>query len=314
MLTRVSACWSDVRSSDALASGALSVLHVVEGTGGSARAVDRAAATVVERAQAQGWTPTIITLGDVGSRAGEIERLVLCGGDGLVHRAVQHVAGTGVEVAIVPVGSGNDFARAFGLTAANAADVATMPPGAGSVQPVDLIAATAEDGARRHAASVLTWGYSGRVNETANRMRFPPGSAKYTVAALAEIGRLSPRFSKITVQIPDGPIEEIEEPLTLVAVGNTAWFGGGMEICAGADPTDGLLQVTIVGPLSRSEFVRWLPRSFKGTHGDHPAVTMIAASEVTVDTRESLWADGESFGAAPLTVRAAPGALRLRVP
>ena len=41
-------------------------------------------------------------------------------------------------------------------------------------------------------------------------------------------------------------------------------FGGGMEICAGADPADGLLQVTVVGPLGRLEFVRWLPRSFRG--------------------------------------------------
>lgn len=310
MLTRVSACWADARSADALTSVALSTLHVVEGAGGSARAVGRAAAEVLTRARAQGWSPTVIPLAEVGGRAGETERLVLCGGDGLVHRAVQHVAGTGIEVAIVPVGSGNDFARAFGLNGDVALDAATAPPGAAGVRAVDLIASS--DG--RYAASVLTWGYSGRVNATANSMRFPPGSAKYTVASLTELGRLTPRFTKLTLQLPDGPIEVIEEPLTLVAVGNTAWFGGGMEICAGADPADGLLHVTIVGPLSRTAFVRWLPRSFKGTHGDHPAVTMLPVAEATIETGESLWADGESFGPAPVTVRAAPGALRLCVP
>lgn len=253
----------------------------------------------------------MIELDDLPARleAG-VERLVLCGGDGLVHRAVQHLAGHDAEMAVVPVGSGNDFARAFGVTSANAVALATAAPGAASIQAADLLASA--DG--RFAASVLTWGYSGRVNATANRMRFPPGSAKYTVAALAEIGRLMPRFTKLTLQLPDGPVQVIEEPLTLVAVGNTAWFGGGMQICVGADPSDGLLQVTIVGPLSRSHFVRWLPSSFRGTHGNHPAVTMIAASKVTIETAETLWADGESFGSAPVTVRAQRGALRLCVP
>lgn len=287
---------------------------MVEGAGGSPRAVARAAATVAERARDQGWDPVVVSLADVAASAAgprePIDRLVLCGGDGLVHRAVQHLAGTATDVAIVPVGTGNDFARAFGLTAETAVDVATAPPDAATVRPVDVIASA--DG--RYAASVLTWGYSGRVNATANGMRFPPGSAKYTVAALAEIGRLTPRFSKLTIHVPDGPVQVIEEPLTLVAVGNTAWFGGGMEICVGADPADGVLQVTIVGPLSRGAFVRWLPRSFKGTHTDHPAVTMIAATEITIETGESLWADGESFGRAPVTVRAAPAALRLCVP
>lgn len=286
------------------------MLYVVEGAGGSARAVDRAAAEVVAQARVNGWTPSVIELADLPHRidAGA-ERVVLCGGDGLVHRAAQHVAGRPVEVAIVPVGSGNDFVRAFGITSTNAAAIAAAAPGAAPTRAVDLLAST--DG--RFAASVLTWGYSGRVNATANRMRFPPGSAKYTVAALAEIGRLAPRFTKLTLQLPGGPAQVIEEPLSLVAVGNTAWFGGGMQICAGADPYDGLLQVTVVGPLSRPNFVRWLPTSFRGTHGEHPAVTMLAVSEVTIETAEALWADGEPFGAAPVTVRAEPGALRLCV-
>lgn len=310
MLTRVSVCWADGRTADALSSGFLGVLHVVEGAGGSARAVRRAAAAVAARARRHGWTPAALGLDEIPGRLGEIERLVLCGGDGLVHRAVQHVAGTGVEVAIVPVGSGNDFVRAFGVTNGQAADLAAAPPGTAHVRDVDLIRSDAGN----YAASVVTLGYSGRVNATANALRFPPGSSKYTVAALAEIGRLSPRFVKLTMQLPGGPVEVIEEPLTLVAIGNTGWFGGGMEICAGADPSDGTLRVTVVGPLTRREFVRWLPRSFRGTHGDHPAVTMIEVTEVAVATREALWADGEPFGAAPMTLRAAPGALRLCVP
>jgi diacylglycerol kinase family enzyme len=295
-----------------LASGSLGALHVVIGVGGSARAVGRAAATVVESARNAGWTPSVIDLADLPARLPAIERLVLCGGDGLVHRAVQHVAGSGVEVAVVPVGSGNDFVRAFGIDGEAAVALASARSGTPRVRDVDLLVA---DGTPpSYAATVLTAGYSGRVNATANRMRFPPGSAKYSVAAVREIGRLGARFVKLTLRQPDGSVEVIEEPMTLIAIGNTAWFGGGMAICPDADPGDGLLDVVTVGPLSRLEFARWLPSVFKGGHCDHPQVTTERAAEVTIETNESLWADGEPFTAAPVTVRAAPAALRLLVP
>lgn len=287
----------------------MGTIQIVEGAGGSARAVARAVAAVTAEARRTGWSTHVVALDALaGSDTGD--RIVLCGGDGLVHRAVQHLTGAAVDVAIVPVGSGNDFVRAFGITEANAAAIAGAAPDATATRQVDLIAG--DDG--RRAASVVTFGYAGRVNATANSMSFPPGSAKYTVAAVREVGRLAPRFAKLTIELPEGQVEVIEEPLTLVAVGNTAWFGGGMQICAGADPADGVLQVTVVGPLSRRAFLRWLPKSFDGSHGEHPAVSMIAATAVTIETRESLWADGESFGAAPVSLRALPGALRLCVP
>jgi diacylglycerol kinase (ATP) len=290
----------------------LTALHVVVGAGGSARAVNRAAATVVESAASRGWTPSVIDLADLAARLPDIERLVLCGGDGLVHRAVQHLAGSGVDVAVVPVGSGNDFVRAFGIAGDAAVALATAASGAARVRDVDLLVA---DGAPpTYAATVLTAGYSGRVNATANQMRFPPGSAKYTVAAIREIGRLGARFVKLTLRLPDGSVEVIEEPMTLIAIGNTGWFGGGMAICPDADPGDGLLEVVTVGPLSRLEFARWLPSVFKGGHGDNSQVTTQSATEVTIETTESLWADGEPFTAAPASVRTAPGALRLVVP
>jgi diacylglycerol kinase (ATP) len=290
----------------------LTALHVVVGAGGSARAVNRAAATVVESAASHGWTPSVIDLADLAARLPDIERLVLCGGDGLVHRAVQHLAGSGVDVAVVPVGSGNDFVRAFGIAGDAAVALATAASGAARVRDVDLLVA---DGAPpTYAATVLTAGYSGRVNATANQMRFPPGSAKYTVAAIREIGRLGARFVKLTLRLPDGSVEVIEEPMTLIAIGNTGWFGGGMAICPDADPGDGLLEVVTVGPLSRLEFARWLPSVFKGGHGDNSQVTTQRATEVTIETTESLWADGEPFTAAPASVRTAPAALRLVVP
>jgi diacylglycerol kinase (ATP) len=286
-------------------------LHIVEGIGGSRRACDRAAARVVASARRVGWTPSVIPLDTLPQRLPEIERLVLCGGDGLIHRAIQHVAGTAVEVAVVPVGSGNDFARAFGIAGESAVALAAAEPSA-AAQPIDLLRA---DETGVYGATVLTAGYSGRVNATANRMRLPLGGTKYSLAALLEIGRLRPVDVRLTLDGVDGAsVEVIEEPLTLLAIGNTGYFGGGMEICPGANPADGIVEVVTVGVLDRLDFVRWLPTVFKGGHCDHRAVAVTRAAAVTIETSEQLWADGEPFGRAPVTVRADPGALRLLTP
>ncbi len=68
----------------------------------------------------------------------------------------------------------------------------------------------------------------------------------------------------------------------LVAVGNGPAYGGGMHGCPDADLCDGLLDVTVVGPMSRAEFVRIFPSVYRGTHVRHPAVRTLRGREVTV--------------------------------
>ena len=281
-------------------------VHIVVGRGGRVRHRDEQVEEVAQTAHRNGWSPEIVRLDDLPSIAGEIERLVLCGGDGLIHRCLPHVAGTGIDVAVVPVGSGNDFARAFGLDHRNAVAVAAAAPDHADVAAVDLIRT-----GDRYAASVVTAGYSGRVNATANDLRFPPGRAKYTVSALLEIGRLSATPTRLHVDDGD---TVIDDELVLIAVGNTGWFGGGMHICPDADPTDGLLDVLTLGRVGRFALARWLPRVFGGSHVGHPAVTTVRARSVSIEASEPLWADGEPFAEAPVTLTAAPGALRLLQP
>ncbi len=112
-------------------SAAVSALYIVEGLGGSRRSRDGVAGRVVEAAADAGWTPSIVSLSEMAQRVGdagvEVARVVLCGGDGLIHRALPYLASTGVDVAVVPVGSGNDFARAFGIGAEEAVRLATAP-------------------------------------------------------------------------------------------------------------------------------------------------------------------------------------------
>jgi diacylglycerol kinase (ATP) len=285
-------------------------LRIIVGTGGRDRRRRETIGAVVEEAHASGWSVDEIELGDLPDAAATIDRLVVCGGDGLVHQCLPHLAGAGLELGLVPVGTGNDFARAFGIDDDNAVAVATAAADRSTVVEVDHVRA-----GDRYAASVVTGGYSGRVTDTANGLRFPPGSSKYTVAALLELGRLDAVPVRLTLGgMGGGEAEVIEDDLTMFAIGNTSWFGGGMEICPDADPCDGLLDVVAIGAIGRLSFARWLPRVFRGRHTGHRAVRLGRASSITIATAEPLWADGEPFADAPVTLIVERGALRLLVP
>ena len=85
-----------------------------------------------------------------------------------------------------------------------------------------------------------------------------------------------------------------------------------MQICPSADPTDGLLDVTVVGPVGRIELVRFFRLVFDGRHLSHPAVEVLRGRriEITGETT-ALWGDGEPVTTTPVTLEAVPGALRL---
>lgn len=235
-------------------------------------------------------------------RAG-VTRLLIAGGDGLVHYSLPAISGSDIAVGIVPVGTGNDFARALGIPTdiEDAVEAALAEPVA-----VDLIST----GSGHLAASVLTGGFSARVTERANEVRFPPGQQRYTVASLIELRKLKPTELELTV---DGERHRLSA--SLFAVANTRYFGGGMAICPDARPDDGLLDVTVVGSTSRFEFARVLPTVFSGRHVRHPAVSVFRGHTIELSTSAELWADGERLdrknGDLTTTLTAAPGALRV---
>ncbi|MCQ9132891.1 MULTISPECIES: diacylglycerol kinase [Streptomyces] len=232
--------------------------------------------------------------------------LIAVGGDGLAHLALQAVAGTDTPLGLVAVGTGNDFARALGLPVrdpAAAAHVIADALKASRIREVDLGRVGG-----RWFGTVLASGFDSRVNDRGNRMRWPTGRARYDLAMLAELAALRPFAYRITLD--DGPVREIEA--TLVAVGNGPSYGGGMRICPGADLTDGLFDVTVVGDCGRATLLRVFPQVYRGTHVDHPRVTVHRAARVEIAAEGvSGYADGERLAALPLTARCVPGAVRV---
>ncbi len=266
----------------------------------------------VATAEALGFATTVLSAptpegipGVIDANRDEMQRLVIVGGDGLIHHALPSLAGTPIVVGIVPSGTGNDFARGLdigtGLALPASKHRAVVRQALiGAPRSIDVI--QSNDG--RFAASVVTAGFSGRVTARANPMRFPPGQLKYTVASVLEAAQLE----RVHVALrADG--ERIELDTAFFAIGNTRYFGGGMAICPDAAADDGLLDVVIVESVPPLQLLRVMPAVFLGRHVKHPKVTMLRAQSVEIETKEPLWADGEPFGSAPVTLVAQPGAL-----
>jgi diacylglycerol kinase (ATP) len=240
---------------------------------------------------------------------GDAAALVAVGGDGTMHLGLQAVAGTGIPFGVVPAGTGNDFALAVGVPQAPvaAAEAIAAALDQGRTRPVDLARLTGPDGQECWYGAVLGAGFDAIVNERANRMRWPRGPRRYDVAIFAELMRLRPRRYTITL---DGERHEVDA--VLVAVANTAQYGGGMRICPDADPTDGQLDLLLGGRIGRLTVIRLKPKLYAGTHVEHPAVSTYRARSIEIDGEPiTTYADGERAYPLPVSITCVPGALTL---
>lgn len=244
-----------------------------------------------------------------GLVAAGADRIVLVGGDGFAHYALQ--GPQTVTFGLLPSGTGNDFGRGVGVSK-------SVPGAFGTalLDPVDIDAlvvrpADQPDAEPTRVFSVLTFGFSGDVNRWANDHSWPKGRLRYTFGTFARIFKLRP----LPLEISYDGNSPTDTDVTFVAVANTKYFGGGMMIAPKADPTDHLFDICAVGKVGRFELLRFFPRVYRGRHVKHPAVRMRRASHMTVHSRDGstvdVWGDGEHIGTLPIEITLEPRAVAL---
>jgi diacylglycerol kinase (ATP) len=233
--------------------------------------------------------------------------LAVMGGDGMVHIAVQALAGSSTALGVIATGTGNDVARYLGLPRGKPVEAAEVICRQ-VTRPMDLGRVTGDG--TTYFATVLATGFDSLVNERANAMTWPRGQMRYNLATLAELRVFNPLTYRIEL---DG--ERVRQDAMLVAVGNGPSYGGGLRMCEGALLDDGLLDVVIIKPISKPELLKVYPRLFRGTHVTHPAYEHHRVKRVSVAAPGIVaYADGERLGPLPLNVECAPAALTVCVP
>jgi diacylglycerol kinase (ATP) len=251
-------------------------------------------------------------LGELAMRAANegAGLVVAVGGDGTVNEVVQGLAHReGVELAVIPRGTGWDFVRTYGIP--RKLDDAIAVAREGRARQIDLGHATFREG-QSYFANIASAGMSGaiakRANETSKALG---GKVSYFWATLTVFARWRNDEVRVTV---DG--EQREGRMHDVVVANGRFFGGGMMICPEAEPDDGLFDVLTIGDLTKRDLLLTLPKTYKGRHLPHPKAELLRGARVEIDAPRPLPVelDGEQPGTTPVRFEIVPKALRLRVP
>jgi diacylglycerol kinase (ATP) len=246
----------------------------------------------------------LVRISAESSRAG-FDRVVVCGGDGTLNLAVREFDLRQGTLALIPTGSGDDFARVLGIprdirrACDNVLD--------GVVREVDV--ALAND---RRYLGVAGLGFDSEVAEYAGRnVKFLRGSAVYLYAII----RVLPRFKPHDVRIRSAAGTRSEQ-IMFAAVGNSRQYGGGIRITPDAKVDDGLLDICIVHRTTRGQLLKTLPQAYTGSHVKSPFVETGRGTEFHFEGNApmAVYADGEPLTQTPVTFRLASEKLRIVVP
>lgn len=223
------------------------------------------------------------------SRAG-FDRVVVCGGDGSVHFALREFDLERGTLAVVPLGSGDDFARVTGIP--RHIDGACEAILSGRTREVDVATA---NGTRFIGVAGL--GFDSAVAAFANEVQVMRGSAVYVYAILRVLPRFTPHPVRITI---DGASRS--DTIMFMAIGNSRQYGGGIRIVPAAEIDDGILDYCIVHRTSRFQLLKTLPRAYTGAHVTSPFVETGRGRSFRVecDSVLEIYADGEKVTQTPV--------------
>jgi len=233
---------------------------------------------------------------------GEYDRVIVSGGDGTLHLSVREFDLAKGTLALIPQGSGDDFAKVLGLPQ-NVEEACALAL-SGSAREVDVAVA---NGIRYLGVAGL--GFDSEVARYANEnVKFLRGSVVYLYAIL----RVLPRFTPHRVTMDGTRDEEI----MFATVGNSRQYGGGIRIVPEALIDDGQLDLCIVHRTSRFQLLKTLPKAYTGAHVKSAFVetgrgtSFSFASERPMD----VYADGERITTTPVRFALAGEKLRIVAP
>ena len=252
------------------------------------------------------------------SNAPDFEIIAALGGDGTVNEVANGLMalepGERPALATLPVGTGNDVALTYGLAHFESAIDALAK---GSTRTLDVIRVQLmRDGksVTRHALLFVAAGFAAEViRKTGPRVKRIFGRRfSYSVGLFRALaGFRAPEFS---VRWDGG---EQSSQMFQVCAGNTEFAAGGvMRISPGAQPDDGLLNISLVGALGRLQIVRRFPNILSGRYVEDERVDYFTGKRLEIDAvpTAELQADGDIIGTTPASIELLPGALHLVTP
>lgn len=238
------------------------------------------------------------------------ESVVAAGGDGTMNEAINGIAPyfDRCSLAIVPMGTGNDFARTIGISSYPREALAQLERG--TYQRMDLIRAETEDEVR-HYINVASGGFAGRVTRAISpEIKAAWGPLAYLRGALGVAAELTGYDVEMDV---DG--KTVRETALNIFVANARFCGAGMEVAGTADPTDGFLDVVTVRDAELPEMAGLALNMLLEERMEADLLSHERARRVRIHAEPGMWfnTDGEIFSDKPITFTVIPGAVSVLV-
>ena len=244
-------------------------------------------------------------------------RIITIGGDGTLNEVVNGVftnetcLSSDISLALIPVGTGNDWGRMFGIPPNYEKAVSIINDGKQMLHDIGLV--NYFDGSeqkKRYFINIAGLGFESVVVKRTNyqKDRGHSGKAIYFYNLLLSL--LSYKNTRAEI-IVDG--EKKSADVFSINVGNGKYCGGGMRQTPDAVPDDGLLDVTVINGIGKIEIIRSLKMLYDGTILSHPKVDGYRCRNLKVssDSLIPTQADGESLGHTPAEFSIIPSSINI---
>jgi diacylglycerol kinase (ATP) len=238
------------------------------------------------------------------------ELIISAGGDGTLNEIVNGIADAGCRTAlgVVPLGTGNDFARTLGIS--SNIDAALEHILKGRTRAIDLVKVASDQ--VRYFANVSSGGFSGVVDEKLTpEMKQTWGPLAYLRSAAAAFSEL--RGYTTSVSLDDEP--PLEMDLYNVVIANGRYVAGGIPIAPEADVSDGLLDVVLIPERGSADLAIVAAQIVLGKHLGSDAIIFRRAKKIAINSRPGMWfnVDGELIGNEPAVFELLPKVLQFVV-
>ena len=234
------------------------------------------------------------------------------GGDGTLHHVVngimmqRYTKTSNIKLGVIPLGTGNDWIRTYKIP--NSIEKAINVIINNTVIFQDIGCITLASGKKEYFNNLAGIGYNGYVVKNLKYLK-KIGSIAFLLSGLYSL--LSYRKKKYSITIGD---ETLKEECLMIIFGICKYSGGGLRVTKYPNPTDGLLDITIVKKFSFFNLLFNLPKLYNGNIVHHKKVDNYKVKELNIINDNSIIeADGEIVGTGSLKVHIIPNAIQFLI-
>lgn len=239
--------------------------------------------------------------------------IIAAGGDGTINEVLNGMFDSKEEkpnLLIIPIGTGNDFM----LNRKNFTTPRQLYSSIVSRERTSLDIGSITENAKVHYfLNIADVGFGGATVHTLNKQRkFINGKISYSIAIL----RTFFGYRKPTIEF-ESPNFNYKGKTLMIAFCNGESFGNGIKIHPGADPSDQIMNVTLLGKVSLFDYIRYLPKLKKGVRINHPELHYITINGAHIKILQGaapIEADGEPVNFKNVTISMNPSAIQLIEP